>query len=141
MIYDSFYGLCIETRLNENLLLILNFSFIAFILGWKANFLIMELTVSFLDDIEVSSGQLKRFNESVIDSKCLLKVERGVPFVLITIHPFPATLYFLVYSYFYLKSRVYMISKMVWNYSQHLVSQSTAIWFVYSDLSPGFTVA
>ena len=38
-------------------------------------FLIMELVVSFPDDIEVSSGQLKWFNESVIDSKCLLKVE------------------------------------------------------------------
>ena len=29
----------------------------------------------FPDDIEVSSGQIKRFDESVIDPKCLLKVE------------------------------------------------------------------
>ena len=29
----------------------------------------------FPDDSEVSSGQLKRFNKSVIDPKCLLKVE------------------------------------------------------------------
>ena len=65
----------VETRLNENWLLILNFFFIAFMLGWQANFLIMDLIVSFLVDIEVSSGQLKRFNESVIDPKRLLKVE------------------------------------------------------------------
>ena len=35
----------------------------------------MNLIVSFPDDIKVSSGQLKRFNKSVIDPKCLLKVE------------------------------------------------------------------
>ena len=65
----------VDIWLNENSLLILNFFFIAFILRRKANFLIMELIVSFPDDIEVSSGQLKKFNESVIDSKYLLKVE------------------------------------------------------------------
>ena len=31
--------------------------------------------MSFADDIKVSLGQLKRFNKSVIDPKCLLKVE------------------------------------------------------------------
>ena len=31
--------------------------------------------VSFTEDIKRSSGQLKRFNESVTDPKCLLKVE------------------------------------------------------------------
>ena len=41
----------------------------------KANFLIMELIVSFPDDIELSSGQLKIFTKSVIDPKCLLKFE------------------------------------------------------------------
>ena len=35
----------------------------------------MELIVSFPDDIEVSSGQRKKFNEFVVDPKCLLKVE------------------------------------------------------------------
>ena len=65
----------VGTWLNENSLLLLNFFFIAFILRRKANFLIMELIVSFSDDIEVSSGQLKRFNESVTDPKCFLKVE------------------------------------------------------------------
>ena len=50
--------------------------------------------MSFPDDIEIFSGQLKRFSESVIDSKCLLKVEATSFFVLITIYPFQAT-YFL----------------------------------------------
>ena len=31
--------------------------------------------MSFPDDIEVSSGQRKKFNEFVVDPKCLLKVE------------------------------------------------------------------
>ena len=31
--------------------------------------------MSFPDDTEISSGQLKRFSKSVIDPKCLLKVE------------------------------------------------------------------
>ena len=48
LIYNSFYGLCIDTWLNESSLLILNFSFIAFVLRWKANLLIKELIVSFL---------------------------------------------------------------------------------------------
>ena len=39
--------------------------------------------MSFPGDIEISSGQLKRFIESVIDSKCLLKVEAASFFVLI----------------------------------------------------------
>ena len=34
----------------------------------------MELILSFPDDTEVFSGQLKRFKESVIDPKCLLKI-------------------------------------------------------------------
>ena len=53
-----------------------NFDFFVCSFIWrKTNFLIMELIVSFPDDSEVSSGQLKRFNKSVIDPKCLLKVE------------------------------------------------------------------
>ena len=65
----------LDTVLNENLLLILNSLFIsAFILWRKANSLIMELIVSFPDDIEVYSGQLKKFDESVDDPKCLLKI-------------------------------------------------------------------
>ena len=64
----------VDTRLNKNSLLILNFFFLAFIIWWKAHFSIMELILSFLDDIEVSSDQLKRFDKSVVDPKCLLKI-------------------------------------------------------------------
>ena len=98
--------------------LILCFFFIAFILWRKANFLIVELIVSFSDDIEVSSSQLKRFNESVIDPECLLEIA-ATSFCLITFYPFQATLYFLVYYYFYLRSTVYMLSKIVWNCNQN----------------------
>ena len=48
------------------------FLHIIFIFGERQ---ILELIVSFPDDIEVSLGQLKRFNKSVIDPKCLLKVD------------------------------------------------------------------
>ena len=65
----------VDRCLNKNSLLILNFFFIAFILWWKTHFLIMVLFLSFPDDIEVSSDQLKRFDESVVDPKCLLKIE------------------------------------------------------------------
>ena len=41
-------------------------------------------------------------------------------FVLLKIYPLQATFYFLVYYYFYLRSTVYMLSKMVWNYHQSL---------------------
>ena len=78
--------------------------------------------MSFPDDIEIFSGQLKRFSESVIDSKCLLQVEATSFFVLITIYPFQAT-YFLAYFYFYFRNTVNMLSKMVWNYNKNLVSQ------------------
>ena len=63
----------VETKLN----FAFNFEFFPYCFyTWvKGKFLIMELIVSFPDDIAVSSGQLKRFNESVIDPKCLLKVK------------------------------------------------------------------
>ena len=64
----------VDTWLNKNLLLIFNSFFIAFIFWSKANFLIMELIVSFPDDILVSSDQLKRFDKSVVDLKRLLKI-------------------------------------------------------------------
>ena len=131
----------IDTWLNENLLLILNFCFTVFILRWKVNFFIIKLIVSFPDDIKLFSDQIKRFNESVIDPKCLLnwKLQRH-PFVLIKIYTFQATLYLLVYYYFYLRSMVYMLSKMVWNYNQHYGSEITAIWLIYSDLPTSFVV-
>ena len=133
------FVLSADTRLNENSLLILNFFLCCFYTWVKCKFLIMELIVSFPENIEVSLSQLKRFNGSVIDLKGLLKVEWH-PFVLITIYHFQATFYFLVYCYFCLRTMVYMLSKMVWNYNQHLVSQGTGIWLVYSHLPPGFVV-
>ena len=51
-----------------------------------------EFNGPFPDGIEVSSGQLKRFDESVVDPKLSLKIE--------------ATLYFPVYYYFYLRGTV-----------------------------------
>ena len=58
--------------------------------------------VPFHYDIEASSSQLKRFNDSVIDPESLLKIE--ATFCLITFYPFQTTLNFLVYYYFYLRS-------------------------------------
>ena len=81
--------------------------------------------MSFPDDIEVSLSQLKRFNYSAIDPECLLKIE-ATSFCLIQFYPFRIKLHFLAYYYFYLRSTVYMLSKMVWNDNQ--VFQSTAIW-------------
>ena len=117
LIYN-FFMVIVDTCLNENSLLIFNVFFITSILRWKSNFLIMELISSFPDDIEVSSSQLKRFNESVVNPACLLKIA-VTSFCLITFYPFQATLYFLMYYYFHLRSTVYMLSKMAWKYSQH----------------------
>ena len=73
--FMTLFMVSVDTWLIENSLLIFNFFFIAFILWWKANLLTMELIiVSFPDDILVSSDQLKRFYEAVVDPKCLLKV-------------------------------------------------------------------
>ena len=51
-----------------------NFEFLlyCFYTSLKGKFFYNRVIVSFPDDIEVFSDQLKRFNESVIDSKCLL---------------------------------------------------------------------
>ena len=84
----------------------------------KCKFLLMDLIVSFLNDIEVSSGQLKKFKESLIDPKCLLKIT-ATSFCFDSNLSFQATLHFLVYNYFYLRNTVCMLSKMVWNYNQH----------------------
>ena len=50
----------------------------------------MELIVSFADDIEVSSGQL---NNSVIDPKCLLKIE-AISFCFDNNYPFLSNIIF-----------------------------------------------
>ena len=65
----------------------------------------MALIVSFPDNIGVSSGQLNRFNRSIIDPECLLKISATF-FCLMTFYPFQATLYFLVYYYFCLRSGI-----------------------------------
>ena len=95
----------VDSWFNENSLLLLNFFFSVFIISVKGKFFIMELIVSFPDNIEVSSSQLKRFNESIIDPKCLLKIA-ATSFCLITFYPIQATFYFFVYYYFYLRSTV-----------------------------------
>ena len=64
----------VDAWLIENLLLICNLFFIPFMFWWKTIFLIMDLIMSFPDDILVSSDQLKRFDESVVDPKCLLRI-------------------------------------------------------------------
>ena len=86
-----FFIVSLDTRLNENLLLFLNFLFIAFILWWKATFLTMKLTLSFPDDIDVYPGQLKSFNELRMIRNVYWKLKR-YPFVLITIYFFQAIL-------------------------------------------------
>ena len=83
IIYDYFYGLC-RYKLNENLLLVLHFSFIAFILGSLAYFLIMELIMLFHDGIFVPNKKISKY---VIDSEFYEKLKRH-PFVLITMYPF-----------------------------------------------------
>ena len=100
----------------------------------------MELIVSFPDDTEVSSVQLKKFNESVIDPKCLLKVEATF-FCFDNNLRFSSNIIFSCILLFILRSTAYMLSKMVWSYNQHLVLQSTAICLVSSDMPPGFVVA
>ena len=53
-----------------------NFEFLlyCFYTSLKGKFFYNRVIVSFPDDIEVFSDQLKRFNKSVIDPKCLLKI-------------------------------------------------------------------
>ena len=52
-----------------------DFSLYCFYTLVEGNFLIVDLTVPLPNGIKMSSGQLKRFNEFLIDPKCLLKVE------------------------------------------------------------------
>ena len=126
----------VDAWLNENLLLICNLFFIPFMLWWKTIFLIMDLIMSFPDDILVSSDQLKRFDESVVDPKCLLRIY-ATSFCFGKNLSSSSNIIFSCILHFYLRSTVCMLCKMVWNYHQHDVCQSTAIWLVYSDLPPG----
>ena len=84
-----------------------NFNFFFhFCIGSKANFLIMGFNALIPANIGASLGQLKRFNESATNTKCLLKV-KAIPFC------------FYYKSYFcccfYLRSKVYKLSKMFWS--------------------------
>ena len=84
----------VDTWLNENSL---DFFLYCLYASVKGKFFTSGVNLSFADDTEVSSGQLKRFKESL---------------------NFQATLYFLLYNYFYLISTVCTLSKMVWNSNQ-----------------------
>ena len=114
----------VDTWLNENSLLVLNFFYIAFILRLKAIFLIRELIASFSDGSEVSSGQLKRFSESVIDPKCLLKVE-GTSFFFNNLS-FSSNIIFFVYymqlGAFLSKTQTRLFSKTAYVHSRHTIT-------------------
>ena len=77
----------------------------------------MELIVSFPDDSEVSSGQLKRFKKSVIDPKCLLKVE-ATSFYFDKNSSFSSNIFSCILLFLFEKYDLHA-SQMVWNYSQH----------------------
>ena len=79
----------------------------------------MEFTLSFPAGVDVSSCQPKRFNESVINPKCLLKVD-ATSFCFANNLHFSTNIIFSCKSsnYFYLRHKIYMLSK------EHLVSQS-----------------
>ena len=88
--------------------------------------------MSFSNDILVSSDQLKRFDESVVDPKCLLRIY-ATSFCFGKNLSYSSNIIFSCILLFLFKK----YGKMVWNYHQHDVSQCTAIWLVYSDLPPG----
>ena len=64
-IYDFFYGLC---RYMVKRKFAFTFEFTFYYLFTSVNIDMVN------NDIEVPSGQLKRFNQSLIDPKCLLKI-------------------------------------------------------------------
>ena len=96
-----FYGLC-RYKAKRKSAFDIEFFLYCFYTLVKGNFLIMELIVSFPDDIEVSSGQLKRFNESVIDPKHLLKVE--------------ATSFCFDNNFYFSSNVIFSFILLVWNY-------------------------
>ena len=61
------FVISVGTWLNENSFLILKFFLYCFYTSVKGNFFNSGVIVSFSDDIEIPSGQLKRFSEPVID--------------------------------------------------------------------------
>ena len=95
----------------------------------------MELIVSFPDDIEVTSGQIKRFKESVIDPKCLLKIA-ATSFCFDNNLSFSSNLIFSCILLFLFEK----CGLHAYNYNQHCLSQITAIWLIHSDLPTGFVL-
>ena len=100
----------------------------------------MELILSFPDDTEVSSDQLKRFDESVVDPKCLLKIQGTSIFFLLKFILLMQYYLFLYITIFILEVRFICFPKWFGIYNQHEVPHSTAIWLIYSDFPPGFVV-
>ena len=118
--------------LKENLLLILDYYYCFYTL-LKEKSLIMVLILPLSDDIEVSLRQLKRFDESVVDSKCLLKIET-------TYICFDKNLSFssnIIFSrillFLFKKSGLHAFLKGL------ELPSSIAIWLIYSDL-PSYCV-
>ena len=98
----------------------------------------MELIVSFPDDIEVSSGQLKRFKESVIDPKCLLKIA-ATSFCFDNNLSFSSNIIFsCILLFLFEKYGLHAFQNGLELQSTLNFSQNIAIWLVYSDLPTRF---
>ena len=98
LIYNSFYGLW---RYMVKWKFTFNFEFLLYCLytSVKGNFFNNDVNYVIPWRHWSTSGQLKIFNNSVIDPECLLK-NAATSFCLITFYPFQATLYVLIYYYF-----------------------------------------
>ena len=83
-------------------------------------------------DIGVSVDQLKKFSESVIDPKWLLKVEATF-FCCDSNIPFSTKICFRLCYNSHPRLNVCMLSDVVWSCNQHLVSQIIVKWLVYLD--------
>ena len=92
--------------------------------------IIMEL----IDDVEVSSGQLKGFYKSLIDPKYLLKVE-ATSFCFDNNLSFSSNINSCILLFLFEKYGLHVFQNGL-ELNQHQVSQSTGIWLIYSDLPP-----
>ena len=91
--------------------------------------------MSFPDDIEVSSGQLKRFNKSVIDPKCLLKVD-ATSFCFDDNLSFSSNIFSCILLFLFEKYGLHAFQNGLELQSTLSFSQSTGIWLIYSDVPP-----
>ena len=110
--------------------------FFCFKLELKANFLIVESMVLF----PVTSLQLIDIMSLYHWSEVFIKFELA-SFSFDNNSPFQVVLYVPLCWNFYLSSKLYMLYKLKLSCNQHLVSQSTVFWLVYSDLPKSFAVA